>query len=348
MNRKANEQLLDIIGDADERYLQEYLDEQKKARRPGSLRKRLVLPLAAALLLLFGTVSLAAIPAIGSFLENFRSEQRAVMRNLEEIEAKYAVRIDDTQECDGVIATLNSAVLEDHYLLLNYTFNWSGLEEAADGSFHTYYLPWFFSITEGENIISHSEYTKGLHTSPVYPEDADGDSPEATHIYCIDLENGDGNTLIGKELTVRLLYSQDGPGFVSTFTPKTCFTGKSWDIGKTYDFDGHKITLNRLRESALYLTLFIDCTDIGHNEDEYSFVLSDELGNDYTTYPNEDHDQEGYWFIKPKTLGNRLTLKVIRRGRKPGLYGEISDGSYEVLYEIPVELKTSFRDYLPF
>lgn len=344
MNRKANEQLLDIIGDADQRYLQEYLDAQKKIHRPGSVKKRLILPLAAAMLFLFGTVSLAAIPAIGSFLENFRSEQHAVMQNLNEIEAKYAVRIDDTQECNGVVATLNSAVLEDRHLLLSYTFNWSGLEEARDGSFHTYYLPWFFSITEGDNTISCSEYTKGLHTTQVYTEDADGNSLEATHIYCIDLENGDGSTLVGKELTVRLWYSQDGPGFVSTFTPETCFTGKSWNIGKTYDFDGHKVTLNQIRESALYVTLFIDCATIGHNEDEYSFVLSDELENDYTAYPNGDNDTDGYWFIKPESMGTQLTLKVIRRNMKSGPYGEISDGSYEVLYEIPIELKTSFWD----
>ena len=86
------------------------------------------------------------------------------------------------------------------------------------------------------------------------------------------------------------------------------------------------------------MTLFIDCATIGHNGDDYAFVLSDELGNDYTTYPNGDNDTYGYWFTKPETLGTQLILKVIRSGKESGLYGEISDGSYEVLYEIPVEL----------
>lgn len=86
------------------------------------------------------------------------------------------------------------------------------------------------------------------------------------------------------------------------------------------------------------MTLFIDCATIGHNGDDYAFVLSDELGNDYTAYPNGDNDTYGSWFTKPETLGTQLILKVIRSGKESGPYGEISDGSYEVLYEIPVEL----------
>ena len=152
------------------------------------------------------------------------------------------------------------------------------------------------------------------------------------------LESLGGRELVGKELTVRLLYAQDGDGFTSIFTPDSCFTDKSWDIGRTYEFGGHRISLDRAEESALYVTLFIDCATIGHSGDDYAFVLSDELGNDYSAYPNEDSDSYGYWFTKPETLGTQLILKVIRSGQEPGLYGEVSDGSYEVLYEIPVEL----------
>ncbi|MCM1097425.1 MAG: hypothetical protein NC427_05115 [Ruminococcus flavefaciens] len=384
MSKNSGERLLDMIGDVEEGYIQEYLDAQKKARRSGRRRLRLTLVLAAAMVLLFGTVSFGAVPAIGHFLENFRTEQQAVIQNFDQIEAKYAVRVNDTQECDGVIGTLNSAVLEDHYLLLSYTFDWSGLEEAQNGMFHTYYLPWFFDITEGDNVICRSEYTEGLYTqtyagdkagdsdtgsSDSFGGNSDGnsgvepgqdsgensgaesgldsdDSMQATFIYCIDLGSTDGSALIGKELTVRLLYFQGGEGFISAFTPETCFTGNSWDISKTYDFDGHKIILNRVQESGLYVTLFIDCDTIGHNEDGYAFVLSDELGSDYTAYPNKDHDTEGYWFIKPENLGIQLTLKVIRKGMEPGAYGEVSDGSYETLYEIPIERKTSFWDRL--
>ena len=346
MSRKADEQLLDMIGNVDERYIREYIDAQAKHHRPRRMKMRLTFILAAAMIMLFGTISLAsAVPAIGHFLANFRSEQQTILHNFDEIEAEYAVRIDDTQECDGVTGTLNSAVVEDHHLLLSYTFNWSGLEEAADGSFHTYFLPWFFYITEGDNDICRSEYTKGLHTQ-AYVENADGDLVEMTQIYCIDMENVDGRDLVGKELTVHLLYNQDGEGFVSTFTPETCFSGRSWDIGKTYEFDGHRIGLDRVRESAMYVTLYIDCATIGHNGDEYAFILSDELGNDYTAYPNGDKDTDGYWFTKPETMGTQLTLKVIRSNMVSDPYGVITDDSYEVLYEIPVELKSSFLSNL--
>lgn len=339
MSMKANEQLLDIMGDIDERYIREYIDACTKTHRQRRTKIRLSVILAAAMIMLLGTVSLAAaIPAIGHFLANFRSEQQTIMRNFNEIEAEYAVHIGDTQECGGVIGTLNSAVLEDHHLLLSYTFDWSGLDEAADGSFHTYFLPWFFYIMEDDRVICQSEYTKGLHTQS-YVEDADENIVGMTHIYCIDLEDVDGRDLAGKKLTVRLLYTRDGEGFSSTFTPETCFTGRSWNIDKTYEFGGHKIGLNRVQESALYVTLFIDCAAIGHNGDDYAFVLSDELGNDYTAYPNGDNDVDGYWFTKPETMGTKLTLKVIRSGLESNPYGEITDDSYEVLYEIPIELK---------
>ena len=346
MSIKANERLMDMMGDVDECYIREYIDSQTKKHRPRRMKMRLTVILAAAMIMLLGTVSLAAsIPAIGHFLTNFKFEQQIIMQNFDEIEAEYAVYIGDTQEYEGVIGTLNSAVLEDHHLLLSYTFNWSSLDDAADGSFHTYFLPWFFYITENHNVICQSEYTKGLHTQ-VYMEDSDRDIVEMTHIYCIDLEDVDGRNLVGKELTVWLLYVQDGEGFASTFTPETCFTGRSWDIDKTYEFGGHKIGLNRVQESALYVTLFIDCATIGHNGDDYAFILSDELGNDYTAYPNGDNDVNGYWFIKPETIGTQLTLKVIRSGMESDAYGEITDDSYEVLYEIPIELKTSFWDNL--
>ena len=167
-----------------------------------------------------------------------------------------------------------------------------------------------------------------------------------TLIYCIDLKDMDGSDLVGKELTVRLLYNQNGEGFVSTFTPESCFTDRSWDIGKTYEVEGHKVILNSVQESALYVTLFIDCTSIGHVGDDYLFILSDELGNDYTAYSNGDNDVDGYWFTKPEAMGEKLSLKVIRSHRESDQYGITINDSYEVLYEIPIELKASFWDNL--
>lgn len=341
MNRKKQEQLLDKIGEVDERYILEYLDAQttkSENRRPRRAKLRLSLVLAATLVILLGSVSLAAIPIIGHFLSHRANEIRVIMQNFDEIESQYAVHIGDTQECDDVIATLNSAVVEDRYLLLSYTFDWSGLEEARDGSFHTYFLPWFFYITEGDTVLCQSEYTKGLHTQ-IYSDDASNDTA-MTLLYCIDLEQVDGRDLVGKELTVSLLYSNGGEGFTSTFTPVSCFTGRSWDINESYEFGEHTITVNRVQESALYVTLFIDCATIGHTGDEYSFILSDELGNDYTVYLYEDNDVNGYWYTKPDTMGTQLILKVIRSNMKSSPYGEILDDSYEVLYEIPIKLES--------
>lgn len=350
MSRKTNEQLLDLIGDVDECYIHEYVDAMNtraKLRSPRRRKKRFTVALAAAIVMLFGSISLAAVPAIGHFLTNLAHENQVGTLNFDKIEAEYAVRIDDTQEYNGIVGTLNSAVLEDHHLLLSYTFDWSGLEEAADGSFHTYFLPWFFYITEGDHIICRSEYTSDLHTTQIYRSNAENEgAAEVTLVYCIDLADINGENLVGRELTVQLLYAQDGEGFVSAFTPATCYTGRSWDIGRTYEFEEHKILLERVQESALYVTLFIDCATIGHIGDDYSFVLSDELGNDYTVYSNRDHDAEGYWFIKPETVGTQLTLKVIRSYRETDPHGETVNDSYEVLYEIPIELKTSFWDNL--
>lgn len=336
MNRNVNEQLLDVIGDVDERYIREYMDAKKHRKR--RMKMRLLLPLAAALAMLLGTISLAAaIPAIGHFLKNFLSEKRIVMETFDAIEADYGIPIQDTQECNGVIGTLNSVIVEDHHLLLSYTFDWGGLEEAKDGSFHTYFLPWFFYITEGDTVLCQSAYTKNLHTQ-TYSGDAEDALTKATNLYCIDLKDIDGQELLGRELTVRLLYSGTEGGFVSSFTPQTCFPDRSWTIDKTYEFEGHSIRLDRVQESALYVTLFIDCPTIGHSGDNYAFVLSDELGNDYTAYPNGDSDLNGYWFTKPEAMGEQLTLKIIRSNLTSDPYGEIIDDSYEVVCEIPVEL----------
>ena len=339
MSGKVNEQLLNIIGSVDEEYIQEYIDAQTKTRKTQRTRMRFSVALAAAMVLLLGTVSVAAVPMIGHFLANLANADRIVMQNFADIEAAYAVRIDDTQECNGVVGTLNNAVVEDHRILLCYTFDWSGLEEAKDGSFHTYYLPWFFYITEGNTLLCQSEYTEGLYVEG-YNDDTT-EKTKATYLYCIDLSGVEGRNLIGKELTIRLLYEQGGEGFTSTFTPTSCFTDRSWNIGKTYSFGENRISLERIEESALYVTLFIDCSTIGHNGDEYQFVLSDDLGNDYTAYPNRDNDTYGYWFIKPEDVGAGMTLKVIRSKMETDPYGEIIDDSYEVLYEIPIELKNS-------
>lgn len=336
MSDKMNEHLLNIMGSVDEEYIQEYIDAQAKTHKSRRTKMRFSVALAAAMVLLFGTISLAAAPVIGHFLANRANANRIVIQNFGDIEAAYAVSIDDTQECNGVVGTLHNAVVEDHRILLHYTFDWSCLEEARDGSFHSYFLPWFFYIKEGNTVLCQSEYMEGL-----YVESYDIDDTKATYLYCIDLNDTEGHDLMGKELTVQLLYDQGGEGFTSTFTPTSCFTDRSWDISKTYSFDEHRISLERIEESALYVTLFIDCSTIGHNEDDYRFVLSDELGNDYTAYPNRDDDTYGYWFIKPEKVGTQLTLKVIRSNMETDPYGAIIDDSYDVLYEIHIALKNS-------
>ena len=98
MSREANEQLLDQMGAIRESYIREYIEARSKTRRKKSLKMRFTIPLAAAMAILFGTVSLAAIPIIGNFLANFRAEQRAVIENFDAIEAEYAVPKGDTQE----------------------------------------------------------------------------------------------------------------------------------------------------------------------------------------------------------------------------------------------------------
>lgn len=342
-NRKAEEQLMDAIGNVDEQYIREYIEFQNRTPNTGkavntgrSGRARLTVALAAIMVLLFGSISFAAVSAIGHFLTNLTHEREAILKNFSEIEASYALPVGGTQECNGVKGTLNSAVLEDHYLLLNYTFDWSGLEEAQDGSFHTWFLPWFFYISEGDTVICKSEYTQGLHTQ-AYPVTAENDFSQ-THLYCIDLGDIEGQSLVGRELTVRLLYAADGDGFVYTFTPESCFTDKEWNVGKTYRFGENEIILESVRESALYVTLFIDCDTIGRTTDEFQFILSDELGNDYTVYPYENNDINGYWFTKPEVMGKQLNLKVIHSRLVSDSVGRIIDDSYDVLYEIPVEL----------
>lgn len=338
-NRKAAEQLMNAVGAVEEQYIREYMDAlaktqgpriSQKAGRPGKLR--LTLALAAIMVLLLGTVSAAA--AIGHFRANSAHEQEAVLKNFSELQTAYTLPVGETQECNGVKGTLNSVLLEDHYLVFHYTFDWSGLEEARDGSFHTWFLPWFFYIEENGRVICQSEYTKDLHTQ-ICSIDSNSDFSD-TYLYCIDLNGTEGQGLVGKELTLRLLYSEDGKGFINTFTPETCFTDREWHIGKTYKFEGHKITLDSVRESALYVTLFVDCDAIGRAEDEYQFVLSDELGNDYTVYPYEDTN--GYWFTKPESVGTQLTLKIVRSRMTSDLQGNITDDRYDVLLEIPVEL----------
>lgn len=347
MSREAREQLLDQIGEVEEKFILEYLEEapvaavmaeKRGANRRGRLRGRFAFGLAAVMVMLFGTVCLAAAPAIGHFLDDLRKENQIIIRNYDEIEKEYGIFVGHRQECGGVTGTLNSAALEDHYLLLSYTFDWSSLEGAEDGSFHTWFLPWFFYITEGDTVICRSEYTRGLHTQD-YPGGGEKEAAEATYIYCIDLGNVDGTSLVGKELTVRLLYAEEGEGFVSSFTPESCFVGRSWSIDNTCEFQGHRITLNKVRESALYMTLFIECDDIGHPGDELTFLLSDELDNAYAAYSYGDVDKDGYWFTKPEAVGRQLTLKVIRRDGQKTPEGVTIDDSYEVLYEIPVRLK---------
>ncbi len=350
-SRKANEQLMDVIGNVEERYIKEYMDTIKTQHRTQDRRiggstgrtgkLKLTVLLAAIMILLLGTVSAAAVFAVGHFHADHLHEQETILKNFDTIAASCALPVGGPQECDGVKGTLNSILLEDHHLLFSYTFDWSGLEEAQDGSFHTWFLPWFFYIADGDTVICQSEYTGGLHTQTY----ADGTADEFsdTFLYCIDLDGLEGQSLVGKELTVQLLYAADGDGFTYTFTPQTCFTDREWQIGRTYEFEGHQITLDSLRESALYITLSIDCEGIGRAGDEYQFILSDELGNHYTLYPYEE-DADGYWFTKPETVGAQLTLKVIRSNLAADIHGVITDDSYDVLFEIPIELKTSFWD----
>lgn len=350
-SRKASEQLMDVIGNVNERYILEYMETQhgtqdsrmpERTGRTGKLK--LTLLLAAIMIMLFGTVSAAAIFAVGHFHADRLHEQEAILKNFDSIASSCALPVGGLQECNGVKGTLNSVLLEDHHLLFSYTFDWSGLEEAQDGSFHTWFLPWFFYIADGDTVICQSEYTGGLHTQS-YPGNPETECSD-TFLYCIDLGDLEGQGLVGKELTVQLLYAEDGGGFTDTFTPQTCFTDREWQIDKTYEFEGHQITLDSLRESALYVTLFIECDGIGRSGNEYQFILSDELGSRYPLYPYEDEDSHSYWFTKPETMGTQLTLEIIRSNLASDRYGEITDDSYDVLYKIPIELETSFWEKL--
>lgn len=343
-DRKTAEQLMNAIGNVKEQYVREYMEAQSgipdreaspRTKRPGKIR--LSLALAAVMVLLLGTVSVAAVAAIGHFLVNLANERESILKNVSELET-YFLPIGETEECDGVTGTLNSVLLEDHYLLFNYTFDWSGLEEAQDGSFHTWFLPWFFYVESDGAVICQSEYGRDLHTQS-FPLEGGTDFSD-TYLYCIDLGDTKGESLVGRELTLRLLYSAEGEGFVNTFSPETCLAGREWQIGRTFDFQGNTITLDSVRESALYVTLFIDCGAIGHVGDEYQFVLSDELGNDFSVFPYEDEDTNGYWFTKPETVGAQLTLKIVRSRMASDPQGNITDDSYDVLLEIPIELKS--------
>lgn len=344
MKRKANEVLSDAVGAVDERYIREYMEtleeeekEKPRTKQKGRRRRWYRMPFAAAAAIVaavfLGTAGAAAfVPLIGYFQESRENESRAVVQNFNAIEAAYAVPIRETQECQGVKATLNNAIVEDHYLLLSYTFDWSGLEEARDGSFHTWFLPWFFYISEGENVICCSEYTKGLHTQQYPAGDRDAFT-EVTLLYSIDLGERSGEQLLGKELTVRLLYAQGEEGFVSTFVPQACFPDRYWEIGREYKLGEDVITLKGMQETALHVVLFIDC-DI-----PYTFMLSDAQGNDYPLYPNDDNETDGFWFTKPNHVGGGLTLKVVQRMRGTEPSGGNPDDSYEVICEIPIELK---------
>lgn len=344
IHRKATEQLMDVLGHVEEQYIQEYMEARNvtqdfRIAKRAPRKLKLTLLLAALMVMLLGTVSAAAVFAVGHFHSDYLHEQESILKNFDSIASTYALPVGGPQECGGVKGTLNSVLLEDHYLLFSYTFDWNGLEEAQNGFFRTWFLPWFFYIQSEDMVICQSEYTQGLHTQ-TYSDDPEDEFSD-TFLYCIDLGDIEGQSLVGKELTVQLLYAKDGDGFTYTFTPATCFTDREWQIDKTYEFEGHQITLESLRESALYITLFGDCDDIGHAEDEYQFILSDELGNHYPIFSYETEDSS-YWFTKPETVGSQLTLKVIHSNLTSNSYGEITDDSYDVLYEIPIELNTSF------
>lgn len=340
MSRKETEQLLSMIGDIDECYITEYLDAQQNLRT-GKHRwifekARFSAAAAAVVLVLLGTFSIGA-----AVLLKMSNEFQAVVQNFDEIEAEYAVHLNDVQEHNHVTGTLNSAILEENYLLLSYTFDYSKHEEAPNG-FHTYFLPWYFYITEGDNVICKGENPDGMHTELYYNADTEENfvaDQKQTIIYTIPLNGADGKKLTGKELTVRLLYSEDvEDGFTSTFTPEVCFGDKSWNIGETFEFEDHNIVLNEVRESALYVTLMIDCATIGHDGDKYTFVLSDEEGNNFSVYPYEDNDKNGYWFTKPENMSGRLTLKIVRPMEPEHSDGQTEELLYETVYEIPIKL----------
>lgn len=346
MSRKESEHLLNIIGNMDECYIKEYLDTQQNLQADDFRKKPKKIHFSAAaaavVLAVLGTFSIGA--AVFSKMSTVHeNELQAVVKNFDEIEKEYAIQVNDTQISNDVTGTLNSAIVEENYLLLNYTFDYSKLEEAKN-SFHTYFLPWYFYITEGDNVICKGENPDGIHTELYF--DADTEENPATNqkltiIYTIPLNDTDGKSLTGKELTVRLLYSEDNKdGFTSTFTPEVCFEDKSWNIRETYKFEDHNIVLNEVRESALYVTLMIDCDTIGHDEDKYTFVLSDEQGNDFSVYPYEDNDKNGYWFTKPENMGSQhqLILKIVRPLEPEHADGQTEDILYEVVHEIPVKL----------
>ena len=97
MSDKMNEHLLNIMGSVDEEYIQEYIDAQAKTHKSRRTKMRFSVALAAAMVLLLGTISLAAAPVIGHFLANRANANRIVIQNFGDIEVAYAVSIDDTQ-----------------------------------------------------------------------------------------------------------------------------------------------------------------------------------------------------------------------------------------------------------
>lgn len=345
MNTSAKKELLlQTIGEIDQQYIQEYTDsvQQSRPRR----RIRFVATLAAVVAILAGSLSIAAafdvdmIGEIGHYFTAWSIGHDVAIQNYREIQSKCGVDIYDEQTCGGVTATLNTAVLEEHQLVLAYDFNWSGLEYAQDGSFHTYFLPWKFEILADNEVICTSDNTEGLHTQTEYFHyDEAANLIGANIFYTLDLPSAiTGKELTGKLLTVRLLYSDDS-GFSSSFTPTAYFQGQTWQLDAEATVGNATIHVTQVKESSLYLTLLMDCKNV--EENQLSFLLSDESGIDYDIYVNDTSAENEYWFVKPPELGQHLTLKVVRNQIQTDELGEIIDDSYEVVCELPLDLSTS-------
>lgn len=354
MSMKANEALLRAIGGIDESYIREYIQAQTGERHHTRRGIRWIALVAAVLALLLSCVAVAAAvsPMFGNLLEVRSREKDITVRLFDEIEAEYACQIGETQTCDGIVGTINSIIVQDHHLLVSCTFDWRNHPEYRDrGTWHSYFLPYSCYLLEEDKVLSGNEEMDGFHVTTYLPE-GDEDMGHETVLYTIDLKEVDGQSLLGRKLTLRLVYGDHGEvspenaGFSADFTPEKCLSERVWAINRTWQVAGSTVTVKEVQETALHVTLFIDSPDIGHTGDRYRYMLCDENGTAFeVSTPYDDYDTEGWWFIKPENMGKKLTLQVVEL-HENWEDNELVEATYDVVCEIPLELKRSLLERL--
>lgn len=293
-----------------------------------------------------GVGVLAAVyPEIGHYFSGLNNEFATVIEDYNTVAQEYGVAVGDTSEKGNIRATLNEVILEENDMVLSYTYE---LVDAAQSSYgagivQTSDMPWDMYFIVEDEVILHAD-SEAMHTQLYFPEEETGNS--TTILYTVDLGEYTGKDLAGKEITVYFSYQRtfdEGmeQGFVASFTPKDYFEKQIWPVDMSYTFEGHEITINRVEATALYVTVFMDCDTFEELEDTYTFLLADERGDIYQLYPYRDNSVQGYWFTKPADLGNQFTLQIIENHTRTDLQGQVLEDSYDIIYEIPIELKAS-------